>query len=226
MKEMILKYEEFIKANEKTASTRLVNYLFVKLPDDDIQYLNACEKILHTKIPDKYNIFTKCIQRNKALYQLKYMSYFEQMVNKYIHSWGECDVFCYRIINPMIEKYPVLYDQIYQWTNDTNPYIRRMALVSLLYSSQSFSVKVAFNIVSKTIDKLIGDENYYVQKAIGWLLKYSYVSYPNNTMEYLDQNALKISKIVFNYAMQKMTEADKNIVKSLKNNSLKAKMTL
>ncbi|MFO8033720.1 MAG: DNA alkylation repair protein [Candidatus Bipolaricaulota bacterium] len=39
---------------------------------------------------------------------------------------------------------------------------------------------------------------------IGWLLKYAYLSYPTETVAYLEANVASLSRTAFRYALEKM----------------------
>ncbi|CCV63645.1 Predicted DNA alkylation repair enzyme [Alteracholeplasma palmae J233] len=142
--------------------------------------------------------------KKKKLYDLKYFSYYESWLYKYVDSWGKCDVFCYRVLNPMIQKYPNLYEHIKKWAHSEQIYVRRAAPVSLIISSQNFSVNYDVDKILEICNLLKNDNHIHVQKGIGWLLKYAYLSYPESIKDYLIRNKQDISKITFTYALEKM----------------------
>lgn len=141
------------------------------------------------------------------------MTYYQKWINLYIDSWGNCDIFCYRIVNPMIEKYPELFTENLKWAISENPYIRRLAAVSLIHSSQKFSINLPFEYIKKIVDILKYDQNIYVKKGIGWLLKYSYLAYNKETIEYIINNKYCLSSVTINYSLQKMSQKDKKKIK-------------
>ena len=48
------------------------------------------------------------------------------------------------------------------------------------------------------------DKHIHIQKAIGWVLKYSYLTYPKETVKYLNDNVTILSRTTFRYALEKM----------------------
>lgn len=60
------------------------------------------------------------------------MSYYENWLYNYVDSWVNCDIFCYRVLNPMIDKYPEFFQKVMNWTDSDKTYIRRAVPVSLL----------------------------------------------------------------------------------------------
>lgn len=116
----------------------------------------------------------------------------------------------------MLEKYQELFKNIYEWTYHQNPMVRRAAAVSLIHSSQTFWINVPFKHVEKISNILIKDENKYVQNGIGWLLKYSYISYPSQTLQYLKNNVNQLQRSTLRYALEKMDADTKKTVQILR----------
>jgi len=144
------------------------------------------------------------VKRRKA-YRKEYIEYFEDWLLHHTDTWGACDILCYRVLNPMIERFPILYDRkVLKWVKSEKTYARRAAAVCLLESTQTFKVNVPFEKVEKIVDLLISNEELHAQKGIGWLLKYTYLSYPEKTVKYLKKNVKKMSRTTFRYALEKM----------------------
>ncbi len=158
-------------------------------------------------------LVTRWIKR-KQMYELRYMGYYERWLYEHIHTWGQCDVLCYRVLNPMLEKHPQLFKNVLRWCDSSKTFVRRAAPVSLLRSSRSFSVHFSWEKVLKVVGRLKDDDEIHVQKGVGWLLKYAYLSYPDEVYDYLKENVDEIPRVVFRYALEK---APKDIRKELMN---------
>lgn len=52
----------------------------------------------------------------------------------------KCDAYCYRVLNPMIEKYAELYQNIIEWTKAEKIYVKRASLVCFIISKAEFYV--------------------------------------------------------------------------------------
>ena len=212
--EMVIKqYEEYLTSNKKTAINRISNFICKKYSGQELLQFGAY--LLESQISESMQIITMCIKKDELAYNLDYINYYYTWIYKYVNSWGTCDLLCYRVINPMIEKFPSLYFNIKKWANNSNPFIRRLSAVSLIHSSQAFSIEVPFSLVIEVIDELKYDTNYYVKKGIGWLLKYSYLSYRKETIEYILNNKEVLPNTVITYALQKMTNKDKYLIKGI-----------
>lgn len=74
----------------------------------------------------------------------------------------------------------------------------------MIHSSTDFSVNVAFRDVEEVCNSLIKEKHIHIQKGVGWLLKYTYVTYPEETINYLKDNVDVMSRTTFRYALEKM----------------------
>jgi len=187
---------------------------YSELPKDDYIFIRICDELVRKKDYQIHRLVTGWIKKRKTLFDLKYMDIYQKWLFEIVDDWGACDILCYRVLNPMVEKYPCLYNEVYQWSISDKPYVKRAAAVCLLHSSQTFKVSVPFEVVTEVADNLIEDKNIYVQNGVGWLLKYSYMSYPKQTIEYLKKSSHKMNARIFNYALEKFNEQDKDDMKA------------
>lgn len=148
-------------------------------------------------------LVTMWIKKRRELYELAYMPRYESWLNDYIDRWGTCDIFCYRVLNPMVEKYPGLFENVMRWTESSKTYVRRASPVSLLQSGRGFTVNCEIDKVFTVAGKLKDDREVHVQKGVGWLLKYAYLSYPDEVYRYLKNNVENLPRVVFRYAIEK-----------------------
>lgn len=197
-------------------SSKIINYISRKyyrdLPTDDDEFIQFCDLLVCSNNFILYQLMTTWIKRKKTLYQLKYLPTFEKWLYNYTNDWGRCDQFCYRVLNPMIETFPELFVNVLVWSKYPKTYVRRAAAVCLLHSSSSFKVNVPFCLVEEVSNNLKSDSHIHVQKAIGWLLKYSYLSYPDQTISFLINNKSYLNKLTFRYALEKMPLESRSIL--------------
>jgi len=112
----------------------------------------------------------------------------------------------------MVEKHPQLFEEIMKWADSTKTYVRRAVPVCLLESTRSFKVNYPFEKVLEVVEKLKDDNEIHVQKGVGWLLKYAYLSYPDEVYHYLKDNVDSLPRVIFRYALEKAPESDKHVL--------------
>ncbi|MGM0410633.1 MAG: DNA alkylation repair protein [Bacillota bacterium] len=102
-----------------------------------------------------------------------------------------------------------------EWAESEKIYVRRAAPVSLLESTRSFKVNVSFSKVLEITEILKDDNEIHVQKGVGWLLKYAYLSYPEDVYKYLENNVKNLSRTIFRYALEKAPANEKEELMNL-----------
>ncbi len=132
-------------------------------------------------------------------------------------NWGECDALAKlytKILELISEKaLPILQ----QWNKSTNQWKRRQSVVSLLYFQRTKTKFLPFEVIVKSVDNLLNDKEYYVQKGVGWTLKELYQVYPKPTFEYLKKNIKRIKPAAYSHAIEKLTTKERAELKKLRN---------
>lgn len=133
-----------------------------------------------------------------------------------INDWGLCDALS-KINTKVLETFPTdVYQQLCIWNKDENPWKRRQSVVSLLYYSRTKKVYLQFKKIAALVEPLIKDKEYYVQKGVGWTLREMHSVYPEQTMAFVKKHIRDISAIAFTIAIEKMSEEEKDRLKSLR----------
>lgn len=174
------------------------------LPGEPEELLDLLDLLMARDQWAPFWLVTMWVKRNGQLYKLQYFQRYQRWLFEHTDGWGKCDVLCYRVLNPMVERYPELFAKVVEWAESPKTYVRRAAPVSLIQSTQSFRVNADFSKVKTVCDILKEDPEVHVQKGIGWLLKYAYLSYPHETVAYLKENVTCLSRTTFRYALVKM----------------------
>lgn len=181
---------------------------YAKMPADPESFVAACDELVSSGNWRAFWLVTLWIKRRQSAYELAYFDVYQKWLLENIHSWGACDVFCYRVLNPMIEKFPQLFDAALTWAHSEKVYVRRASAVCLIQSTRaSFRVNAEFNRVETICDLLKDDPHIHIQKAVGWLLKYAYLTFPGEVEGYLRANLSTLSRTTFRYALEKMPPA-------------------
>jgi len=137
---------------------------------------------------------------------------------KHVDNWGHCDGLS-KIYTKILELIPEeVLEKLKLWNKSENQWDKRQSLVSLLYFSRTKKTILDFEIIIKFIDNLLVDNEYYVQKAVGWSLKELYNVYSKETLIYLEKNIKNISSIAFSPATEKLLKHEKGSLKKLRIN--------
>jgi len=199
------KYET-IYAKEKK---KIANKTFKLLPKEKEKFIKVVSQLLDIDNSKIFRLMTIWIKK-KELYDFDLLAIYEKWLYNYVNSWGRCDIFCYHVLNPMFERNEEVFDNIKKWINSEKIYVRRAGVVTLIESTRSFVVNTDLDKVYYIVEALKDDSHLHIQKAIGWLLKYAYLTYPEEIKSYLKKNVNTLSRTTFRYGLEKMPKDVKN----------------
>ena len=110
-----------------------------------------------------------------------------------------------KIIAMITEDYPEMaLPVLRKWIKSKNKWCRRQALVGMIEYASKREKFLPFKVYINSVDALLSDEEYYVQKGIGWTLREIYNIYPKETSAYFFKNAAIISPVAFTAATEKL----------------------
>ncbi len=196
--------QELQPATNSQASPKIASRLFRELPPADEDFIALCDAFMATRDPLLFQVVTHWVRMRKTVYRAEYFDLYEKWLREHVTRWGTCDILCYRVLNPMVERFPELHPRILGWARSDQVYVRRASAVCLLQSVRGFRVNVPFDRVRTVCDILKPDPHPHIQKGVGWLLKYAYLTYPDEVGAYLEQNRTELSRTTYRYALEKM----------------------
>ena len=185
---------------------RIARKFYRQMPVADDEFVYVCNDLVQSHKPGTFWLATVWIKRRGSVYKPDYFPIYEKWLFNHATSWGRCDALCYRVLNPILEEYPHLFTHNLSWTASAKTYVRRASAVSLMQSTHTFRVNVQWEKVTAVVKRLQSDSELHVQTAIGWLLKYSYLTYPFQVEEYLRENVQTMTRTAFRYSLEKMPD--------------------
>lgn len=197
------KFFEQVEMKSSTEVTKVANKYYKELPKDDDEFLKAVEPFIYSDNIYYFSLGTLWLKKRKTILDLKYMDIYEKWVYEAIHGWWECDQICGRLFNLLMQKYPdEMYGYILKWTDSPFFDQKRIGIVAL--TGTSLTVVGPIDKVFFICDKMKGDQEVLIQKAVGWVLKYCYKDYQSELVDYLKENVESLSRTTFRYALEKL----------------------
>lgn len=159
------------------------------------------------------------------------LEYYAPRVRKQVHpalwsvvrGWSKrVDNWCHSdglsaIYSRILESYPeAVYPQLVKWNQMQGEWLRRISLVSLIHYSGKNAVFMPPQQVFPLISNCLDDERYYVQTAVGWVLREMGNVYKKETTKFLDTHMEKLSSTAFSRATEKMGAKEKASLQKLR----------
>jgi 3-methyladenine DNA glycosylase AlkD len=133
-----------------------------------------------------------------------------------VDDWGLCDALAKIYTKVLVVLPGEVYRVLQEWNTDDDPWKRRQSVVSILYYSRTKKVYLSFPRIEALITALLKDQEYYVQKGVGWALRELRNVYPEKAYTYLKKHIRDISPIAFTIAIEKMSATKKETLRALR----------
>ncbi|MCP3940955.1 MAG: DNA alkylation repair protein [Desulfobacteraceae bacterium] len=125
--------------------------------------------ILRSNFKGNYTIAFEIMKRNKKLFLDENSEYIMiEIMNNHINDWVACDDFSTHSYAYWLEKNPSKVAHATKFAQSKNAMVRRACAVSFIYAAKK-GMFISESL--RSIEPILSDEHYLVQKAIGWLLK-------------------------------------------------------
>jgi len=126
---------------------------------------------------------------------------FERWVNIYINNWATCDTLCNHTVGAIVDKYPEFIENLKQWTNAYNRWVRRAAAVTLIIPARQGKFLAD---IFEIADTLLMDKDDLVQKGYGWMLKEASKAHQTEVFDYIMKNKKIMPRTALRYTIEKM----------------------
>ena len=168
--------------------------------DDILEY---SEYLQEQKIAELRTIAVQWSFKLKNQFEPSHFTTFERWLKKYVTGWGSTDNLCVQSLGYIVHKYPELVKKVKKWTSSSNQWVRRASAVALIYGLRRGEfLNDAFEIA----DTLFNDEEMYVLKGYGWMLKEASNTYREEVFNYVMQKKDTMPRLSLRYAIEKMPE--------------------
>ncbi|MHA2252094.1 MAG: DNA alkylation repair protein [Candidatus Kariarchaeaceae archaeon] len=119
-----------------------------------------------------------------------------------IDHWIPSDHLCMDVFGHFTVYHETYLKDIQQWNKSSNPWRRRISLVCLVKHVRK--EKEAARVLIEQVEAVKKDTNYYVRKAIPWLLRESCKSDPDGVIVFIKNNIQYFKKTELREAMKKL----------------------
>jgi 3-methyladenine DNA glycosylase AlkD len=119
-----------------------------------------------------------------------------------IENWAHSDELS-SIYSYLLAQQPdVVYPQLKAWNASNEQWLRRLSLVSLIHFSGKNAIFLPQEQMMPLVMACMDDKRYYVQKAVGWVLREMADAYPGKVHAYIETNKARMSGVAFSVATE------------------------
>jgi len=127
-------------------------------------------------------------ERYKIYHDESAWNLFEELLRS-ATNWDTVDWLSSNLFGKLVYKYRYFEKQLIEWSDDENFWVRRASLLAHLKHKDKTNIKL----LSQTILKLAYEKEFFIRKAIGWVLRqYSYTD-PGWVIQFVEKCDDKLS---------------------------------
>lgn len=127
-------------------------------------------------------------------------------------TWALIDVLAPRVAGPMLERYPDLGPVLDRWAEDDDFWVRRAALLALLVPLRRGGGD--FERFAGYADAMLEEREFFVRKAIGWVLREVGKERPELVIGWLGPRLSRASGVTVREALRHLPPADREALAS------------
>lgn len=128
-------------------------------------------------------------------------------------TWALVDWIATKVIGPMADD-PKAREQIEAWARDPDFWVRRTAL--LCHHDALLQGRGDFDHFARMAEPLLGDPEFFVRKAIGWVLRSTAKRTPQRTYAFVEKHARALSGLSYREATRALTPAQQKKLAALR----------
>lgn len=119
-------------------------------------------------------------------------------------TWALVDGLATSVVGSLVERYPEMGSVLDRWAADDDFWMRRSALLALLPGLRRGAGD--FERFSRYADAMLGERQFFVRKAIGWVLRDTGRKRPTMVYEWLLRRAGRVSGVTLREALKPLSE--------------------
>ena len=169
------------------------------------------------------NKFVKYSGRRPENYSDDLLVRFEYWLEHYANNWALVDDLCIKTVYQFLLTRPHLIEKTQRWAHSPVSWCRRGSnVVWVKFIKRKMGKSIYYldkTLVFKNCDLLMSDEDEFVQKSLGWLLKVAAVEHEDEVIDYIMKNSYKMKRHTLRYAIEKMDGDTRSALLAAKKNN-------
>ncbi|MDQ2985235.1 MAG: DNA alkylation repair protein [Armatimonadota bacterium] len=127
--------------------------------------------------------------------------------------WAHVDWISTDVLGSLYSRFPEIAITLKIWSKDKDFWVRRASILTLLDEARHGNEK-AFELFSELASPMIGEKEFFIRKAIGWILREVSKGQPTWTLKFLQRHAAQASGLTFREGSKYLSESQRRLLES------------
>ncbi len=133
----------------------------------------------------------------------------ERMIRQ-SRTWALVDGLAATVTGGLVERYPSLSTTLDRWAADDDFWVRRSSLLALLLPLRRGEGD--FERLSRYADAMLAEREFFIRKAIGWVLRETSKKQPDRVYAWLEPRAGRASGVTVREAVKYLSDAQRDTI--------------
>lgn len=159
--------------------------------------------------------------RQAADLEPRHLPFLERLLRD-SHTWALVDETAPRLVGLLLRRHPREVGRVVdRWAKDADFWIRRAAILALLLPMRRGEGD--WQRFERYADPLLADREFFIRKAIGWVLREAVKTEPNRVVAYVAPRAGRLSGVTWREATRKLPAAHQSRLRRDRRQSQKSR---
>jgi len=181
-----------------------------RLPDLDHDDLTALVALLWSEpVHERRMLAVALLELHAASLRPADLSLLEGFLRE-SGTWALVDGLAASVVGPLVERSPETGPVLDRWAADPDFWIRRSALLALLPGLRRGAGDLGR--FCRYADSMLGEQEFFIRKAIGWVLRETAKKRPEMVFDWLRPRARRASGVTLREAVKPMSAAQREAI--------------
>ncbi len=172
-----------------------------------------------TSLHDLHATAIELLIRHKPLLVASDMALLEELIG-HSYTWAYVDTLSTDVTADLVTRYPELNATLERWSTDGDFWIRRASMLALLPPMRGGGGD--FERFGRYADSMLEEREFFIRKAIGWILRDTSKRRPELVAEWLLPRAHRASSVTVREAVKYLDAADREAIMAAYSGASKA----
>ena len=126
------------------------------------------------------------------------------------HTWAIVDLLSTEALASLRERFAAVRRALPRWTRNKDFWVRRSALLAFLPALRSGEGDEDFATFAELATPLLQEQEFFIRKAIGWILREASKKRPELVIDYLDEHIDDLSGLTLREGSKRLAPGERN----------------
>jgi 3-methyladenine DNA glycosylase AlkD len=197
---------EFCGASVPAVESVVRDALRAHPPDDGAAAVALAERLWATRLHERRLAAVEVLVHEARRLEPDALTFVERLLRE-SRTWALVDPLAVQVVGTIVEAYPETAGVLDRWAADADFWMRRAALLALLGPLRAGGGD--FERFGRYADAMLDEREFFIRKAIGWVLRDTARRRPDLVHEWVAPRAARLSGVTYREVVKYLSDAQR-----------------